>query len=161
IQLTPYPVSDIGLIKQIKNSSTEHILTIEPADGATIRGAIPKNNEGASILNPGDAISFVLVGENSWELFSRDINKVPHNKQIYLIEGYASSDTQTLKPIWYNGGEWLTLLEGEQGPEEPEGPERDSAYQVWLDNGNTGTEEDFIESLRGPKGDKGEKGEDG
>lgn len=31
-----------------------------------------------------------------------------------------------------------------------------SAYQSWLDLGNTGTEQDFIKSLKGPKGDKGE-----
>lgn len=28
-----------------------------------------------------------------------------------------------------------------------------SAYQIWLDNGNAGTEQDFLDSLKGPKGD--------
>lgn len=31
-----------------------------------------------------------------------------------------------------------------------------SAYQSWLDVGNTGTEQDFIKSLKGAKGDKGD-----
>lgn len=31
-----------------------------------------------------------------------------------------------------------------------------SAYQSWLDLGNTGTEQDFINSLKGAKGDKGD-----
>lgn len=31
-----------------------------------------------------------------------------------------------------------------------------SAYQTWLDLGNTGTEQDFINSLKGAKGDKGD-----
>lgn len=31
-----------------------------------------------------------------------------------------------------------------------------SAYDVWLSLGNKGTEQDFINSLRGPKGDKGD-----
>lgn len=31
-----------------------------------------------------------------------------------------------------------------------------SAYQSWLDVGNTGTEQDFIRSLKGAKGDKGD-----
>ena len=31
-----------------------------------------------------------------------------------------------------------------------------SAYQSWLDLGNTGTEQDFIRSLKGAKGDKGD-----
>jgi lysophospholipase L1-like esterase len=30
-----------------------------------------------------------------------------------------------------------------------------SAYEIWLDLGNTGTEQDFINSLKGPKGDSG------
>lgn len=44
------------------------------------------------------------------------------------------------------------------------GPEGKSAYQVWLANGNSGTQVDFINSLvgeQGPKGDKGEKGDPG
>ena len=36
-----------------------------------------------------------------------------------------------------------------------------SAYQIWLDNGNTGTEADFLAWLKGDKGDKGDQGEQG
>lgn len=35
------------------------------------------------------------------------------------------------------------------------GPQGDSAYKVWLDQENEGTEEDFINSLRGPRGPSG------
>lgn len=54
-----------------------------------------------------------------------------------------------------------------------QGKDGKSAYQIWLDNGNKGTEQDFLNSLKGakgdtgatgatgPKGDKGDKGEDG
>lgn len=44
------------------------------------------------------------------------------------------------------------------------GPEGKSAYQVWLDNGHTGSQVDFLNSLigpQGPKGDKGDKGDTG
>ena len=41
---------------------------------------------------------------------------------------------------------------GEQGP---------SAYEIWLNAGNTGTEEDFLNWLKGQKGDKGDKGDQG
>lgn len=37
----------------------------------------------------------------------------------------------------------------------------DSAYQVWLNAGNTGTETDYLTSLKGAKGNTGEKGETG
>lgn len=36
-----------------------------------------------------------------------------------------------------------------------------SAYQIWLDVGNSGSEQDFIDSLKGDKGDKGDDGNDG
>ena len=41
------------------------------------------------------------------------------------------------------------------------GDDGKSAYQSWLDLGNTGTEEDFINSLKGENGQVGEKGETG
>ena len=34
-----------------------------------------------------------------------------------------------------------------------------SAYQIWLDHGHTGSEQDFLNSLVGPRGPKGEKGD--
>ena len=36
-----------------------------------------------------------------------------------------------------------------------------SAYEIWLDLGNTGTEQDFIDSLIGDDGDAGNSGDDG
>lgn len=38
------------------------------------------------------------------------------------------------------------------------GDDGKSAYQIWLDQGNTGTEADFLESLKGPQGPAGEGG---
>lgn len=39
------------------------------------------------------------------------------------------------------------------------GQNGESAYQIWLDAGNTGTEEDFLASLKGDPGDPGADGE--
>lgn len=50
---------------------------------------------------------------------------------------------------------------GDTGEDGVDGVDGKSAYQIWLDNGNTGSINDFLESLKGPKGDKGDKGEDG
>ena len=36
-----------------------------------------------------------------------------------------------------------------------------SAYELWLSLGNTGTEQDFLNSLKGEKGEKGEPGSGG
>lgn len=50
---------------------------------------------------------------------------------------------------------------GEKGDAGENGADGKSAYQIWLDAGNVGSEQDFIMFLKGEKGDKGEKGEDG
>ena len=50
---------------------------------------------------------------------------------------------------------------GQQGEPGKTGADGKSAYQVWLDDGNKGTEKDFLASLIGAKGDKGETGEQG
>lgn len=39
--------------------------------------------------------------------------------------------------------------------------EKQSAYQTWLQAGNTGTQQDFLASLKGEKGDKGDTGNQG
>jgi hypothetical protein len=50
---------------------------------------------------------------------------------------------------------------GDTGPAGPTGADGDSAYQVWLDAGNTGTQADFLASLVGPQGPQGEAGPTG
>lgn len=47
---------------------------------------------------------------------------------------------------------------GNNGLDGVDGADGKSAYQIWLDAGNQGTEEDFISYLKGDKGDKGEQG---
>ena len=43
----------------------------------------------------------------------------------------------------------------------PPGEAGDSAYQVWVDEGNTGTEQEFLDSLKGTDGEPGDPGADG
>ena len=40
-----------------------------------------------------------------------------------------------------------------KGQDGEDGQDGKSAYQIWLDEGNVGTEEDFLESLKGENGD--------
>lgn len=69
-----------------------------------------------------------------------------------------------------------SLIKGDKGdkgdrgndgsPGAPGSPGRDgtdgkSAYQIWLDNGHSGTETDFLNSLKGAKGDPGQNGTNG
>ena len=83
--------------------------------------------------------------------------------QITEVNNNASPNT-------YGIGELLADLHGIQGPkgetgatgsQGPTGQKGDtgkSAYQVWLDVGHSGSETDFINSIKGPKGDKGPQG---
>ena len=40
-----------------------------------------------------------------------------------------------------------------KGQDGEDGQDGKSAYQIWLDEGNVGTEQDFLESIKGEKGD--------
>ena len=65
------------------------------------------------------------------------------------------------------GPQGLPGANGKDGsPGAPGSPGRDgtdgkSAYQIWLDNGHSGTETDFLNSLKGAKGDPGQNGTNG
>ncbi|HOU64115.1 MAG TPA: hypothetical protein PLA70_10725, partial [Tenuifilaceae bacterium] len=50
---------------------------------------------------------------------------------------------------------------GPQGPQGEQGEDGQSAYEIWLGQGNTGTVEDFLASLTGAVGPQGDQGEDG
>ncbi len=58
---------------------------------------------------------------------------------------------------WANGGP----VQGPQGETGDTGPQGDSAYQVWLDEGNVGSEAAFLLDIKGEQGDQGEQGETG
>ena len=50
---------------------------------------------------------------------------------------------------------------GTPGTNGKNGADGKSTYEIWLDNGHTGTETDFLNSLKGAKGDPGKDGKDG
>lgn len=59
------------------------------------------------------------------------------------------------------GNTGATGATGQQGPQGADGANGDSAYEVWLNAGNTGTQQDFIDSLRGERGEVGPQGPQG
>ena len=50
---------------------------------------------------------------------------------------------------------------GKDGVDGINGQDGKSAYQIWLDNGYTGTQADFLAWLKGEAGEKGDKGDQG
>lgn len=75
--------------------------------------------------------------------------------------------------VWINSGCKLNAIKGDDGPIGPRGPKGDtglqgpkgdngkSAYEIAVDEGFSGDEQEWLDSLIGPKGDKGEKGDPG
>ncbi len=62
---------------------------------------------------------------------------------------------------FHGDGSNLTGITGTQGPAGPTGADGDSAYDTWLANGNTGTEQEFLNSLVGLDGATGPAGATG
>ena len=50
---------------------------------------------------------------------------------------------------------WISGVVSSSGPTGPAGPSGSSAYDIWIANGNTGTQQDFLNSLEGPAGPAG------
>ena len=67
-------------------------------------------------------------------------------------------DTGDQGPQGETGPQGATGGDGPQGIAGNDGAEGDSAYEIWLALGNTGTQQDFIDSLTGPAGPQGEQG---
>ncbi|MGA1868579.1 MAG: hypothetical protein ACMUJM_08515 [bacterium] len=61
----------------------------------------------------------------------------------------------------YTGPQGPPGIQGPQGVEGPPGADGKSAYQIWLDAGNTGEEADFLTSIKGDTGPAGPQGETG
>ena len=88
--------------------------------------------------------------------------------QIWLDNGNTGTEADFL--TWLKGKDGTNGTDGKDGANGADGKDgangKDgvdgkSAYQIWLDNGNTGTETDFLNWLKGKDGKDGTNGVDG
>ncbi len=81
--------------------------------------------------------------------------------EIYnMYVAYAEENNTT--PLSYE--DWLISIKGEKGDKGNDGNNGSngkSAYEIWLENGNTGTETDFLNWLKGKDGTNGSNGNNG
>jgi hypothetical protein len=63
--------------------------------------------------------------------------------------------------IGQTGADGTNGVDGTNGMDGNDGAEGKSSYQVWLDEGNAGTEQDFLDSLKGTDGTNGIDGTNG
>jgi hypothetical protein len=81
------------------------------------------------------------------------------------ITGVIDNGNGTLTFTYLDGSTYttpvLTGLMGTPGPQGPAGQNGQSAYDIWLSQGNTGTQQDFLNSLQGATGPQGVQGSAG
>lgn len=76
----------------------------------------------------------------------------------FLVDTEAG-DFYTSKWVYDSALRYTVFVEWVK--QEAIGADGKSAYDIWLDEGNSGSESDFLNSLKGEKGDKGEPGANG
>lgn len=107
----------------------------------------PKGSDGTSVN--------ILGSYNSYSEL-KQAHPTGNVGDAYIVQGnmYVWSKEEN---DWIDVGD----IQGPQGEAGKDGSNGKSAYQIWLDNGNVGTEEEYLASLKGEKGDTGEQGPQG
>ena len=170
-------INDNGvLVLSYSDGNTEEVGTVKGADGTSVNilddlastDELPDADQqkGDSYLINGEL--WVYTASTADDAVNGFINagsiKGPAGRGINdanvvngeLVIQYSDSTEKNLGSIIGPQGE-----PGEKGEPGQDGAEGKSAYQIWLDSGNQGTEEDFLNSLKGQDGEPGEAGEDG
>ncbi|NGX85318.1 collagen-like protein, partial [Aequorivita sp. KMM 9714] len=110
----------------------------------------------------GDSITIDVVGDvvtniqNQGDIYNEIINLIDLNETATnLVDNGDGTITYT------NEDNVSVIIDLATGPQGPAGEDGKSAYQEWLEAGNSGTEQDFLDSLIGATGPQGPAGEDG
>ncbi len=124
-------------------------------------GAIPVVMVGGGSIGGGNGMRF-LNGEGAPV---NDGNAMEGDIYLDVLNGDLYKKTSEWSKIMNlkgaDGATGKDGINGKDGAKGETGADGKSAYQIWLDEGNVGTEQDFITSLKGVKGDKGETGANG
>ncbi len=141
------------------------LLTLEVGDGTTVTGSLEAVNwaEGPfflkSEIDPDGGINYSIEGTQQllsvpYALYAEKAGNVPAFAIVPADSGYVINITQP-------GQQPQTFFLPTGGGQGPAGEDGLSAYQLWLNAGNTGTEADFLASLVGAPGNDGNDGIDG
>lgn len=143
-----------------------------------LKKAVQLQEEGINKTNT-ELENFVNVVNKMNDKVETAITSVDVMYALSDSETVAPTDGwQTVAPVWENNKYmWqktvTTFVDGKKNESSPtcisgakgstgssgeSGADGKSAYQIWLDAGNVGTEEEYLDSLVGPKGDTGEQG---
>ncbi len=158
--------SETGIIKYIE---THEITTDENGLFNTVIGQGIISNESPlnfNEINWGDGYYFLKVeisknqDDNYKDMGTNQLWSVPYSlyskKAANGIESITDNGDGTLTFTYLDGSQYitpvLTGLTGPQGSQGDQGPEGRNAYQIWLDQGNTGDTLVFLSDLKGDRG---------
>ena len=136
----------------ITNISNEYTITFTyTEDGKTY--SLNKKVSVVLALKGSDGTSVNILGSYETLEALKAAHPTGNVGDAYLVQGnmyvWCIDDND-----WQNVGNI-------QGPAGKDGAEGKSAYQVWLDAGNTGSEEEYLASLKGERGIQGIQGATG
>lgn len=100
-----------------------------------------------------EELPFDKIGKCNYHIVADESTR---NALTELVEGMLCYVMDIDKMFKYDGAAWQEFLL--QGPAGQDGTDGKSAYQIWLDAGNTGSEQDFLNSLKGKDGTDGING---
>lgn len=140
-----WTVVNDGGVKQWKNignfAGPEGLDAFEVAQNSGFEGTV---DDWLASLKGADGIGLQILGAFTDPSFLPEEDNNPGDTYIVNDKMYVwTGDTD----------KWQTV--GQVGPEGK------STYQVWLDNGNTGSQIDFLNAQKGAKGDQGDVGPKG
>ena len=116
---------------------------------------VPISEAGLPEAIVGSVLNY-LVARNLSDDFAVNTETKKVHVNPAILEGCGCSQPGDKGDKGDKGDTGAPGVPGKPGEDGVDGVDGKSAYQIWLDNGNVGTEQDFLESLRGPKGDAGE-----
>ena len=155
----PAPNITIGKVTTLNPGQQATVENVGTSENPIFNFGIPKGDRGDN--GEGGAMGYVFMpsvssdGVLSWTNDGGFDNPNPVN-----LKGPKGDKGEVglQGPKGENGEQGPQGLKGDQGIKGDAGK---SAYQIWIDQGNSGSESEFIASLKGAKGDQGEAGERG
>ncbi len=105
--------------------------------------------------------AFGMTACNTNDNSANNNNNNNNDSQITSIYALYTANAQANGQTALSYDEWLESVKGPQGATGATGATGKSAYEIAVEYGFEGTEEEWLASLKGEKGDKGDKGEDG
>lgn len=162
-------IKDVDLPQNVQAISIQkqgdtNIMTIRGNDGSIVVYTIESNLVNYSVVPKDNTVTVTRTGDERNVIFEVKANTPAINNGILTIKQgsfilgtfSANQEGNTEIQIPVNEGE-----EGQQGEKGEDGQDGKSAYDLWVEQGNIGSVEDFLASLKGDTGAKGDTGEKG